>query len=155
MNSDQLHEYLLLLDARYSAEDEMPQDFPYREQVKTLQKVCKEIERTTCIKCGLDTHIQDAYFFSEIEMTASSCGLDDGDVCLNVRFSNFGSMAAIELNERCPRSADFANIVSERLAFYGFLPVSAEWLQSNEYDGIYEYFRQKRYSWWYRFFEYT
>lgn len=54
MESFEIHQYLLSLDAQYSAVDEMPEAFPYDEQIKRLRRMCSQIEQETGMKCKLD-----------------------------------------------------------------------------------------------------
>lgn len=65
-------------------------------------------------------------------------------------------MAAIDLSDRFSGSGDrTAASLQKILTLNGFIPVCAKWASASEYDGIDEYFIVGRYSWWYRFFEYT
>lgn len=141
MESFEIHEYLLSLDAQYSAADEMPDDFPYDEQIKRIRSMCSQIEKETGMKCKLDDRVQDAYYFAEIEVKPANEARSEGGTSSSIRFSSFGSMAAIDLSTRVSGSGDrIAESLQNILTLNGFIPVCAKWLSASEYDGIDEYF---------------
>ena len=146
---------LYSIDQKYTPDREFPDSFQYEKEMKKVHELIENIKPIINKNFTIDNNVQDAYFFTEITSISNNTSIKEDKKELNIklRFSNFGNMIAAEIyNENM--SSDIPEYIKNKIESQGWRVLSTNWLFNNKYDGVHEYFIDKKYEWWYRFFDY-